>query len=81
MKKLAEEYGIVKVDALNCIDCQLGGKGAFLEADPQHDLLFLSPGMTDFFRHAQELMRREGLDEAALNSSSAVCGASLFLTP
>ena len=40
MKKLAEEYGIAKVDALNCIDCQLGGKGAFLEADPEHDLLF-----------------------------------------
>ena len=24
MKKLAEEYGVVKVDAVNCIDCQLG---------------------------------------------------------
>ena len=66
MKKLAEEYGIAKVDALNCIDCQLGGKGAFLEADPEHDLLFLSPGMTDFFRHAQKMMRREDLDESAL---------------
>jgi len=31
--KLAEEYGIVKIDALNCIDCQLGGKGEFLKAD------------------------------------------------
>src|SRR3990170_2703005 len=49
MKKLAEEHGVVKVDALNCIDCVLGGKGKFLEADPQHDLMFLSPGMTDFF--------------------------------
>jgi len=66
MKKLAEEYGIAKVDALNCIDCQLGGKGAFLEADPEHDLLFLSPGMTDFFRHAQKMMRREDLDESVL---------------
>ena len=27
MKKLAKEYGVVKVDAMNCIDCQLGGKG------------------------------------------------------
>ncbi|MGA2954173.1 MAG: DUF1638 domain-containing protein, partial [Thermodesulfobacteriota bacterium] len=53
MKKLAEQYGIVKVDALNCIDCQLGGKGKFLEADPQHDLMFLTPGMTDFFSHAK----------------------------
>lgn len=66
MKKLAEEYGIVKVDALNCIDCQLGGKGKFIEADPNHDLLFLSPGMTDFFSHAQDMMRKEGVDEASL---------------
>jgi hypothetical protein len=66
MKKLAEEYGIIKIDALNCIDCQLGGKGVFLEADPHHDLMFLSPGMTDFFSHAQEMMRREGMDETAL---------------
>ena len=34
MKKLAREYGVVKVDAVNCIDCQLGGKGKFFEADP-----------------------------------------------
>jgi hypothetical protein len=65
MKKLAEEYGIVKVDALNCIDCQLGGKGIFLEADSHQDLMFFSPGMTDFFSHARETMRREGMDESA----------------
>jgi hypothetical protein len=40
MKKLAEEYGIVKVDALNCIDCQLGGKGISLEADPHQNVMF-----------------------------------------
>ncbi len=67
MKKLAKEYGIVKIDALNCIDCQLGGKGKFLEADPEHNLMFLSPGMTDFFIHAQEMMRKEGVDESYLN--------------
>ena len=66
MKKLAEEYGIVKIDALNCIDCQLGGKGKFLEADPEHNLIFLSPGMTDFFSHAQEMMRKEGMDETTI---------------
>ncbi len=66
MKKLAEDYGIIKIEALNCIDCQLGGKGVFLEADPHHDLMFLSPGMTDFFSHAQEMMQREGMDETAL---------------
>lgn len=63
MKKLAEQYGIVKVDALNCIDCQLGGKGKFLEADPGHDLMFLTPGMTDFFSHAKDMMLKEGIDE------------------
>ena len=66
MKKLTEEYDIVKVNALNCVDCILGGKGTFLTADPQHDLMFLSPGMTDFFSHAKELMKREGVDEESL---------------
>jgi len=66
MKKLTDEYGIVKVDALNCIDCQLGGKGKFLEADPHHDLMFLTPGMIDFFSHAKKMMLKEGLDETDL---------------
>ena len=66
MKKFAEEHDVVKVDAVNCIDCLLGGKGKFLAADPRHDLMFLSPGMTDFFAHAKEAMRREGVDEDSL---------------
>ncbi len=44
MKKLAAEYGIAKVDAVNCVDCQLGGKGAFYSADPEHNLMFMGPG-------------------------------------
>jgi gamma-glutamyl:cysteine ligase YbdK (ATP-grasp superfamily) len=28
-----------------------------------HDLVFLSPGMTDFFDHAKDAMRKENLDE------------------
>jgi len=64
-KKLAEQYGIVKVDALNCIDCQLGGKGKFLEADPNHHLVFLTPGMADFFSHLKDVMLKEGIDENA----------------
>ena len=64
MKKLAEEYGIVKVDAVNCIDCQLGGKGAFFEADPEHNLMFMGPGMIEFFKHAKEMMLKEGVNEA-----------------
>ena len=43
MKRLSEEYGIVKVDAVNCIDCQLGGKGKFYEAAPEHNLMFMGP--------------------------------------
>ena len=64
MKRLAEEYGIVKVDAVNCIDCQLGGKGKFLEADPEHNLMFMGSGMIGFFKHMKEKMRSEGVDEA-----------------
>ena len=29
MEKITREYGLVKVDAVNCIDCQLGGKENF----------------------------------------------------
>jgi len=43
MKALTENYGLVKVDALNCIDCLLGGKGKLLEIDPQHEYFFLNP--------------------------------------
>ena len=65
MKKLAKEYGIVKIEALNCIDCQLGGKGKSAQADPHQDLIFLTPGMTDFFKHAKVTMCKEGYDEDA----------------
>ena len=65
MKKLIQEYNIVKVDALNCIDCLLGGKGKVLEADPCHDLLFLYPGMIGFFSHFKEKAQRENIDEEA----------------
>jgi len=65
MKKLADEYGVVKVGAVNCIDCQLGGKGKYLEADPEHNLMFMGPGMIAFFKHMKERMIKEGVDEAA----------------
>ena len=63
MKKLAKEYGVVKIDALNCVDCQLGGKGKFNEADPEHNLMFMGPGMIGFFHHAKAQMLKEGADE------------------
>jgi hypothetical protein len=81
MKKLAQEYGIVKVDALNCIDCQLGGKGKFLDADPEHNLMFMGPGMIGFFKHAKEQMLKEGIDEAAfLNMFNGIKGFVLLNT-
>jgi len=43
IKKLVETYGIVKVDALNCVDCLLGGKGQRLKADRDHKYFFLTP--------------------------------------
>ena len=63
MKNLASEYGIAKVDAVNCIDCQLGGKGAFFEADPSHNLMFMGPGMIGFFKRMKEKMQNEGVDD------------------
>jgi Protein of unknown function (DUF1638) len=81
MKKLAQEYGIVKVDAVNCIDCQLGGKGKFFEADPEHNLMFMGPGMIGFFKHAKETMLKEGVDEAAFaNMFSGIKGIVLLDT-
>jgi hypothetical protein len=64
MKKLSEEYHTVKVDAVNCIDCQLGGKGKVLDADPEHNLMFMGPGMIEFFATMKENLKREGIDEA-----------------
>ena len=81
MKKLAKEYGVAKVDAVNCIDCQLGGKGKSLEADPEHNLMFMGPGMIGFFKHAKEQMLKEGVDEAAFaNMFSGIKGVVLLDT-
>jgi hypothetical protein len=67
MKKLSEEYGIAKIDALNCVDYLLGGKGKVLEADPYHELLFSCPGMIDFFNHLKEIAQQENVDEESFN--------------
>jgi hypothetical protein len=64
MKKLAKEFGVTKIDALNCIDCQLGGNGAFLVADPEHHLMFMGPGMIEFFKDMRLIMLQQGVDEA-----------------
>ena len=81
MKKLAKEYGVIKIDALNCVDCQLGGKGKFNEADPEHKLMFMGPGMIGFFNHAKEAMLKEGVDEAAFaNMFSGIKGMKILDT-
>ncbi len=79
MKKLAHEYGVTKVDAANCIDCQLGGKGAFFEADHEHNLMFMGPGMISFFKHAKEQLQREGVDEEAYAKMFAGIKGIVFL--
>jgi len=48
MQNLIDKYDVVKVDALNCIDCLLGGKGKLLEIDPDHKYLFLNPAFIQF---------------------------------
>jgi len=65
MKKLANQYGVSKVDALNCIDCQMGGKGRAKIADPDHNLMFLGPGMIEFFRDMRINLKRHGMDDVA----------------
>ncbi|MCL2642285.1 MAG: DUF1638 domain-containing protein [Candidatus Bathyarchaeota archaeon] len=61
MNQLAKEYGVVKIEALNCIDCQLGGKGKFETADPEHKLMFMSVGMIDFFKDIKTQLAMQGV--------------------
>jgi hypothetical protein len=42
MAALVDEFGVVKVNALNCIDCYLGGQGRLLKIDPRHEYFFLN---------------------------------------
>jgi hypothetical protein len=75
MKKLAAEYGVVKVDAVNCVDCQLGGKGAVNTADPDHNLMFMGPGMIEFFQDMKPRLMQQGVDEEAFaNMFSGIKG-------
>jgi hypothetical protein len=75
MKKLAAEYNVSKVDALNCVDCQLGGKGIVNSADPEHCLMFMGPGMIEFFQDMKPQLLQQGLDEEAIaNMFSGIKG-------
>ncbi len=45
IKKIVGKYSnSMKVNALNCIDCLLGGHGKLLQIDPNSDHFYLSPG-------------------------------------
>lgn len=79
MKTLADEYGLVKVDALNCVDCLFGGKGNSSEADPNHELLVLNPGMIGFFKKIKEKIKQEGIDESALKQLFSVLKGIVLL--
>ena len=48
MQALMIECDTIKVNALNCIDCLLGGRGKLLEIDPDHRLFFLTPAFLKF---------------------------------
>lgn len=78
MKKLMDEYGVVKVDALNCIDCLFGGKGKYLEADPAQECLFLSPGWIKYFFHKKKLIGGKPHEEFFRNLFSGLKGIVLL---
>jgi len=81
MKRLAEEYGAVKIDAVTCIDCLLGGKGKFFEVDPTHKLLLLDPGMIGFYKYLRDKARQEGIGDDVLRQFfSGLNGIMLFDT-
>jgi len=48
MQQLVDEFGLVKVNAVNCIDCQLGGNSRLLEIDPEHKYFFLNKAFLHF---------------------------------
>ena len=63
MKRLAEEYGINKVNGVTCLDCLLGGKGKFFEVDPTHKLMLLDSGLIGFYKYLKNKGRQEGIDD------------------
>ncbi len=49
MKELVDAYGIVKVDAISCIDCLFGGKGQVFQSYPEQKYYFLTPEWINFW--------------------------------
>lgn len=81
MQRLADEYGVAKVDALNCIDCQLGGRGKSNVVDPEHNLMFMGPGMIEFFVDMRRLLAEQGVDAEQFSAMySGIKGAVVLDT-
>ena len=81
MKQLARDYDLTKINALNCVDCLLGGNSKIDEADPKHELMFFDPGMIEFFQIMQKRLKKEGVSEEALrNMFSGIKGVVLLDT-
>ena len=81
MQRLADEYGVAKVDALNCIDCQLGGGGKSIAADPEQNLMFMGPGMIEFFVDMRRLLSEQGVGAEHFSAMySGIKGAVLLDT-
>ncbi len=59
MRGLMDRFGAVKVEALNCIDCLLGGKGKLSEIDPDHLFLFLTPAFIEFTERIMSKTKEE----------------------
>lgn len=78
MRKLTEEYGVKKVDALNCLDCLFGGKGKYLEADPTQECLFLSPSWIEYFIHKERSVEGKPHEEAMKNLFAGLKGIVLL---
>jgi hypothetical protein len=65
--KLMDEYGFVKVNAVNCIDCLFGGNGQFVLVDPEGTRIFLSPGWIEYFYHKKKEAEGSDYEESVRN--------------
>jgi len=79
-KRLMNEYGIVKADALNCIDCLFGGKGQFTTVDPNGERIFLSPGWIPYFYSKMKKSKGAEHEETFRNMFSGLKGIVLLDT-
>ena len=64
---------------LTALTVNLAEKENSLKADPEHNFMFMGPGMIEFFKHVKEELLKEGVDEAAFaNMFSGIKGIRAF---